>query len=286
MMHILEINPEAEPLKLTNNGELELFFLGVGSAFALKHFQSNLFIIKGDTHILVDFGMTGPMALEKTAGLEPTDVRLVLPTHSHADHVGGIECLGLMNRYVGQRIFGHPKTRMIITPEYQRILWDQTLRGGLEWNEEPTGDGRKLSMGDFFDIIVPRWKTHQPREIFEIEVGEIHLEMFRTTHIPEQSKNWEASFISYGLFINNRIFFSGDTKFDRALIELYADRSEIMFHDVQFFLGAVHAPLADLRTLSAGIKKKMHLHHYADTWAEQDIEGFAGFVQQGVRYIF
>lgn len=285
-MHVLTINPAVEPLKLTNNGKLELFFLGVGSAFAAKNYQSNLLIIKGETHILVDFGMTGPTALEKTAGLKPTDIRIVLPTHSHADHVGGIECLGLMNRYVGQRFMKHPKTQMIITPEYQRILWDQTLRGGMEWNEDPKGDGRKLSMGDFFDIIVPKWKTHQPREIFEIEVGDIRLEMFRTTHIPEQSVNWEASFISYGLFIDGRIFFSGDTKFDPALIELYADRSEMMFHDVQFFPGAVHAPLANLHTLPGEIKSKMLLHHYADNYQDQNIEGFAGYAQQGVQYFF
>ncbi len=61
---------------------------------------------------------------------------------------------------------------------------------------------------------------------------------------------------------------SGDTRFDQDLIDLYAPRSEWMFHDVQFFPGAVHAPLNDLRTLPAEVKGKMLFIHYADNWQE------------------
>ena len=86
-----------EKLSLTNDGELELFFIGAGSAFAKTLRQTNFLIIKGDQHVMVDFGMTGPEALRDTTGLEPTDLRVLLPTHSHADHVGGLPtvCLKL-----------------------------------------------------------------------------------------------------------------------------------------------------------------------------------------------
>ena len=90
-------------LSLKNNGKLEIFFIGTGSAFAKAFNQNNFLIIKGNTHIMVDFGMTGPRALYQTAGLEVTDIEAVLPTHSHADHVGGIEALALTN--VTQRLF-------------------------------------------------------------------------------------------------------------------------------------------------------------------------------------
>ena len=272
-----------KPLALKRD-DLQIVFLGTGSAFAEELNQTNFFIIKGDTHILVDFGMTGPAALKGT-GLKPTDIETVLPTHSHADHVGGIECLGLMNRYVGQKFLKKPKLKMIITEEYQRILWDRTLRGGLEDNENPEGRGQKLGFVDFFDVIRPKWKTHQPRETFEVDHGSIHLELFRTMHIPEQSVNWEESFISYGVFIDERIFISGDTRFDPELIDLYKD-AEVMFHDVQFFPGAVHAPLEDLRTLPKEIKEKMYLIHYADNWHEQNFDGFAGWAEELVGYNF
>lgn len=271
---------------LRNGGELEIFFIGTGSAFAATMNQTNFLIVKGNTHVMVDFGMTAPQALRQVAGLQSTDIELVLPTHSHADHVGGLECLALMNRYVGRRFMNKPKISMIIADEYQRVLWDYTLRGGLEWNEKSLTEGHKLSFGDFFDVICPVWLTHQPREIFKIEVGGITIEMFRTKHIPEQAENWEASFVSYGLFIDDRVFISGDTRFDQQLIDMYAGRSEIMFHDVQFFPGAVHAFLGDLKNLFPEIRRKMLLMHYADNWPEQNIDGFAGWAEQGVRYIF
>jgi len=271
---------------LVNDGSLELVFIGVGSAFAQSHFQTNFLIIKGDKHIMVDFGSTGQRALWKTTGLKPTDIELILPTHSHSDHIGGIECLALMNRYVGQRFMSKPKLKMIVTDEYQRILWDYSLKGGLEWNEMDMENHHKLDFADFFDVIKPIWKTWQPRETFELDLGDLHLEIFRTKHIPEQAKNWEASFVSYGLFIDDKVFVSCDTRFDQDLIFQYHERSEIMFHDVQFFPGAVHASLAELKTLPYFVKDKMKLMHYADNWAQQDISEFRGWALQGVSYIF
>lgn len=272
-------------LNLSNSGKLELFFIGIGSAFAATMNQTNFLIIKGDTHIMVDFGMTGPRALFQTAGLGILDIEVIFPTHSHADHIGGLECLALLNRYAGQKIFGQPKkTNVIITEEYQRVLWDATLRGGLEKNEE--SGGRNLNFGDYFNAIRPKWKTHQPREIFEISIGSINLEIFRTKHIPDSAPSWETSFISYGLLVDGRVFISGDTRFDPELIEMYAPRAEIMFHDVQFFSEGVHAPLDKLKTLSAKIKEKMILIHYADNWNQQEINDFSGWARQGKSYIF
>ena len=280
--HILE----GEKLRLTNDGNLEICFIGVGSAFARTLNQTNFIIIKGDSHIMVDFGMTGPNALRQVTGLEPTDLEVILPTHSHADHVGGIECLGLMNRYVGIPFMKKSLLKMIINEEYQRILWENTLKGGMEWNEKDEETGQKLDFSDFFEVVRPTWKTHSPREIWEVDYDGIHIEMFRTKHIPNTAAGWESSFVSYGLFIDGHVFVSVDTRYDPDLLDLYADRSSIMFHDVQFFPGAVHAPLGDLHTQPDDRKKKMHLMHYADNWAEQDITGFAGWTEQGAIYGF
>jgi len=274
------------PLSLKNDGALELFFIGVGSAFASQHHQSNFIIIKGDHHIMVDFGMTGPTALAQTAGLKITDIEVLLPSHSHADHVGGIEAVALTNRYVGIPFLKKAKVKMVINEDYQRILWDRTLRGGLEYNEEEITHHRNLSFGDYFDVIRPLWLQQQPREIYAVDYGDIHLEIFRTKHVPDTAMGWQESFISYGVFIDGHVFVSIDTRFDRELIDLYADRSSVMFHDVQFFPGGVHSPVMELQTLPKEIKQKMHLMHYADNWENIDISDFAGWAQQGVRYIF
>jgi ribonuclease BN (tRNA processing enzyme) len=281
---------------IENDGDLDIAFLGVGSAFAKKHFQTAILIIKGTTHVLVDFGMDGPRALV-ALGLGMQDITNFLPTHSHSDHVGGVEALALHNRYVAQRFMSKPKLRCIATPEYQRILWDYTLRGGLEWNEEQPDGRRKLGFGDFFKIHTPTWKTSQPREIHDVYIGDLHLELFRTNHIPEQAPNWEASFVSYGLLIDDRVFYSSDSQFDKELIDIYSagqsqfetERRPVVehwFHDVQFFPGAVHAPLADLRTLGTSIKKNMTLMHYSDDYEKHDISEFAGWAKQWATYRF
>lgn len=293
-MKILAHHTPIGPNKIIeNDGQLDIHFLGVGSAFAQEHYQTSILITKRKTHVLVDFGMDGPRAL-KEAGLTMADILNFLPTHSHSDHVGGVETLALFNRYVAQRHMGKIKLNCIITPEYQRILWDYTLRGGLEWNEEQPDGRRRLSFGDFFNIITPRWKTSMPREIHTVKVGDLHLELFRTNHIPEQAPNWEASFVSYGLLIDGRVFYSSDSQFDEDLIKYYAGRfagsyivtPEHWFHDVQFFPGAVHAPLVDLMSLGSSVKEKMTLMHYSDTWKKEDISEFADWAQQGATYRF
>jgi ribonuclease BN (tRNA processing enzyme) len=281
-----EVLPADQKLALTNSEHLEMFWIGVGSAAAKKHAQSNFLIIKGDAHVLVDFGAVGPLALLQNARLRPTDIRALLPTHSHADHIGGIEELFLSWRYGAKKEKrGEVKPTCIINEHYQEVLWDRSLRGGLEWNEEG-GRGQLLAFTDYCDVLRPTWKTQQPREIWEIDFQGIRLELFRTKHVPETAASWQSSFVSYGLMIDDRILVSGDTRFDPDLLDLYADRAEVIFHDVQFFSGAVHTPLADLKTLPTKWKQKMHLYHYADNYEEQDIREFAGWTRQGLRYLF
>ncbi len=270
-------------LSLTNDGTLELCFIGTGSAFAKTLFQTNLFIIKGDTHILVDFGTTGSSALA-AVGIEPTDVGVLLPTHSHCDHVGGVELISLLNRYVGVRILNKPKLRMLINEEYQEILWNMTLRGGMEFNEV-NSDNTRLTFEDFYDITRPTLKSNDPREVWELNFNGIKLELFRTNHIPDDATSTKTAFITYGLFIDDRILFSGDTKFDPSLIELYGERAEYIFHDASLFPNPVHASLNELRTLPDHIKKKMYLMHYSDNWREVQVPDFAGYALQGMRYV-
>jgi ribonuclease BN (tRNA processing enzyme) len=283
-MGTIRILPPEQKLSLTNDGTLEIFFIGTGAAFAQQHFHTNFLIIKGETHLLVDFGTNGPIAFPATTGLPATDIEALLPTHSHFDHTGGIEYLALLNRYVGSSL-QRPKLKIIINEQYQRVLWEMTLRGGMEWNEV-NKEGERLSFEDFFDIVRPSIKTYEPREIWQVQFGDVHLEIFRTNHLPKQPYPWQQGFITYGIFIDNRIFVSGDTVFDPELIYLYADRAEWMFHDSQLFPNPVHASLQELRTLPEAIKKKMFLVHYPDNHEEHDVSDFAGWTEQGYRYIF
>ncbi len=274
-----------KPLSLKNEGKLEIMFIGTGTAFGKDLFNNNFIIVKGDTHLMVDLGMTGPIALKSVAGLDVSDIENVFITHSHADHIGGIEYLALFHRYVTNRLSDKNKLKMIISEEYQEILWNLSLRGGMEWNET-SSSGEKLVFEDYFEPIRPKVVSNSPRTTLEIDFEGIHLEIFGTNHIPENAKTQQQAFTTYGLFIDNRLMISGDTKFDTKLIKKYSDKSEIIFHDASFFPNPVHASVQELKTLNSEVKKKIYLMHYGDDWKNYDASDFGGLVKQGYRYIF
>ncbi len=275
--------PITQPLTLTNDGSLDIVFIGTGTAFARQLFQTNLLIIKGNSHVLVDFGMTGPQALT-SLGLSPLDIRTILPTHSHADHIGGLEYLTLVNRYMAIPA-GKPKLQMIVTDEYRPVLWDASLRGGLEYNEQ-NAEGTRLSFNDFYETFTPQLISTEPRSVFTIDFEGIHIELFHTNHIPGEAGTAKDAFITYGLLIDNRVFYSGDTKFDPDLIASYSDRAEVLFHDASRTPVQVHAWIENLRTLPEDVRRKMYLAHYQDDVSDSDAADFAGLAKQGVIYRF
>lgn len=272
------------PLTIRNDGQLWVFFLGCGSAFSRRHYQTNVLIVKGDDHLLVDCGTTCSRALAE-AGLSVLDIGNLVVTHSHADHIGGMEELMLMNRYVARK-----KPRLFITPGYERILWNQSLRGGAEMNERH--DGRGLGIVDFFDVARPRPLPGREREQHRFSVGGISIRLFRTRHYPEQATSWDDAMYSVGLVIDERVVLSGDTQFDADLIETVepAGGAEQIFQDAQFFTGGIHASLDELATLPGDVRRRMTLVHYGDNWEDQRERiaqlGFAGLARQSAIYEF
>ena len=85
--------------RLTNEGDSSLFFISAGSAFAKTLNQTNVRIIKGDDHLLIDCGSKCSQALQEYQ-IPIADVENYLITHSHADHIGGLEEVQLYGRYV------------------------------------------------------------------------------------------------------------------------------------------------------------------------------------------
>ncbi len=270
--------------ELKNDGQLWLYFLGCGSAFSKRNFQTNFLIVKGDSHLLVDCGATCSRALA-VGGLSILDIEHVAITHSHADHIGGLEEMILMNRYVARK-----KPSIYITPAYQRILWNQSLRGGAEMNERH--DGKGLTFEDYWNIRRPRRISGAVREAHRFSVGDINVRTFRTRHYPEQAQSWRDAMYSTGMVIDERIVLSGDTQFDADLIDDVepAGGAEHIFHDVQFFPGGIHASLDQLAGLPVAARRKTSLVHYGDNFENftdrvAELE-FAGFTRQGVIYEF
>ena len=275
---------ENRKLKLKNTGKLELFFVGIGSAFSKKHYQTALLIIKGKDHLLIDCGTKCTQALYELD--QPiTNIKNFLITHSHADHIGGLEEVALMGRYINKK-----KPKIIITETFQDILWNMSLKGGLAFNEDHAEN--ILGFRDFWNIIRPKPLKGYPRETYSAKIGKIDLKIARTKHIPDTAEDWSSSFWSCCVVIDNRILFTSDTKYDPDLIKKYDKRFnfEAIFHDCQFYTGGVHASLDELNQLPKRIKKKIFLSHYGDNWEDNKDKirkyGFAALADQHVYYVF
>ena len=278
-MKIREFDKE---LKLQNDGKLSLFFLGIGSAFSKVHYQNNLLIIKGNDSLLIDCGTVCPTAFYNYKS-NIMNVRNLLVTHSHADHIGGLEEAILMGRYVTK-----VKPNIVITDEYKICLWENSLKGGNAYCE--CNDGKFLEFEDFFEQIRPELISDTPRPLYQVKVGSIDIKLFRTMHMPDNALSWRDSHLSYGVVIDDRILFPSDTRFDLDMISWFYNKYpiEVIFHDCQFYTGGVHASYDELKRLPDGIKSKMYLCHYGDNYGNftPEKDGFAGFAQQGCYYDF
>ena len=260
-----------------------MYFLGTGSAFTKQNYQNNILLVKGTDHLVVDFGTLASRALAE-AGRSVTDLTNYFITHLHADHIGGLEEVMLVNRYVTRR-----KPTIYIGETFQDLLWQNSLRGGAEYNERHNGRG--LVFEDFWAIERPRARPDLPREGREFNVGSINVKTFRTRHYPEQAESWEDAFHSEGLLIDDRVLFTGDTQFDPELISAFDSRFSIetIFHDVQFFTGGIHAGLEEISSLPKQVRKRTLLMHYPDSWRDhQDAVRAAGFrfAERGKFYTF
>ncbi|MCJ8011320.1 MBL fold metallo-hydrolase [Paenibacillus sp. KQZ6P-2] len=242
---------------------LKLQMIGTGSAFARKYFNNNALLQDGDFTLLIDCGVTAPLALHQL-DKSFADVDAVLITHIHADHVGGLEELAFKMKFTF-----HRKIKLYIAESLTAILWEHSLKGGLYQAGEIT------SLEDLFEVcpLTP----HQPYSISE----HIQVELIPTEHIP--GKN------SYSLYFNDRFFYSSDMIFNPDLLQyLVKERScGKIFHDCQLEgRGEVHTTLEELMTLPEDIRKITYLMHYGDN--KNEFLGKIGemdFIEQGHIYL-
>lgn len=276
--------PIKTPLPLSNKGSLDLSFIGAGGAFSKKFYQNNILVVKGGSHLLVDCGTRTPEALARL-GLSVAQISNYLITHSHADHIGGLEEVMLVGRY-GL----HRKSTIVVTNKLAKILWSMSMRGGASFNEEQGGEYLKFE--DFWDQILPKPIRGADRELCEARVGDIAIRLFRTKHIPDSALGWSSSFPSYGVILDKRILFTSDTRYDpEMVVALDAEYGfEAIFHDCQLFTGGVHASLDEISGLPPAIKAKTRLMHYGDKIEEalpRVVElGFLGIAEQWKTYSF
>jgi ribonuclease BN (tRNA processing enzyme) len=241
--------------------DLQLIMIGTGSAFAKQYFNNNSLWITDRYTLLIDCGITAPMALHQL-GISIGDLDGVLITHLHGDHVGGLEEIAFQFQFR----FGR-KLQLFIPEKLAEPLWNHCLRAGME-------DAQHSSLEDYFDVHL--LKETEPHRIAD----GLTVEIVRTEHIAEK--------LSYSLIINRDIFYSADMKFAPDLLTRLDEERQLrlILHDCQLHgPGIVHASLEELRSLPEHIRRKAWLMHYDD-----DMETFIGqtggmrFIRQHQRY--
>lgn len=272
----------SDKIEFTNKGQLSLFYLGTGNAFSHDFFQTNVFVVKGNTHLLIDCGSLCPYVFDSVYHSDFSEIQNLIITHPHADHVGGVEELALAAKYKRKR-----KLNLVIPNDYKKKLWNHTLKGGIQYSEYGI-----MHFSDYFNQIKPELLQKVPFEIYNVDFENLNLKLYRTRHVTSRKNSLRQSQYSYGVIIDEKILFTGDTQFNKDQLDwiLSHYNIECIFHDCDV-LGkgaSVHTPYEMLKTLDVDVKKRMLLNHYNRDMEKVNPEqdGFLGFTKRAVYYDF
>jgi len=133
-------------------GQVTVQFLGCGDAFGSGgRFHTCFFVRSDSARFLIDCGASSLIAM-KRFGVDPALIDMILVTHLHADHFGGLPFVILEADLLGKRarpliIAGPPGTKRrlvdamdVMFPESSRV----TLRYPLEVVELTAEEPRAL----------------------------------------------------------------------------------------------------------------------------------------------
>ena len=180
------------------NSELTLTVIGSGDAFSSGGRLNTCFHVQSASgQFLIDCGATVLSGLKKQ-GLKVQDIDVILITHFHGDHYGGLPFFLL--DYARQA----PERRLtIVSPpgaqERVQQLLDLLYPGSLS-----------------LDQLNVEWIGYEPHEV--VRTGYLTVETFPVIHVPASIPN------GFRITLDDKIIsYSGDTEWTPALVEIARD---------------------------------------------------------------
>ncbi len=253
---------------------MKLLFLGSGSAFTVgaDNYQSNLLLVDPEQHkLLIDCGSDIRFSLTE-AGFSYQDITDIYISHLHADHVGGMEYIGLTTLFHPEC----PKPRLYGSKDVLSEIWERSLSGGMR-----SLGGDIADLQTFFDVRkIDRHNSFTWRSL--------EFQLVRVIHV----RNSYHVMPSYGLFFTVegvKVLITTDTQLRLEENGHYYEEADAIFHDCETapWPTSVHATYPELCELPAALRRKMWLYGYQPgPLPNAKADGFQGFVKRGHCFEF
>jgi ribonuclease BN (tRNA processing enzyme) len=212
-----------------------LHFLGVGAAHAVELGSSAVVLERdGDPMLLID---CGPDTLDRYVAAYGAPPRAVFITHTHMDHVAGLERL-FFKLWFDERLRGTTKffVHAALLPWLQMRVADYPgalAEGGVNYWEAfrllPCTRGFWLD-GLWFDVFATRH------------------------HVPGTS---------YGIALAGCFAYTGDTRPIPEILGQYAGGQELIAHDCSLMGNPSHTGIDDIeREYDQSLRSRLLLYHY------------------------
>jgi phosphoribosyl 1,2-cyclic phosphodiesterase len=214
---------------------LALRFLGVGSAQAVELGSSGAVLERdGAPMLLID---CGPETLTRYESVYATMPRAIYITHTHMDHVGGLERL------------------------FYRAYFDPSLKGSIKiYAQAALVTHLQNRVADYPDVIAEGGANFWDAFVLvPCSRGFWHdglwFDVFPTRH--------HAPMTSFGLALRGSFAWTGDTRPVPEMLAQYAPSPAVIAHDCALHGNPSHTGVDDVeREYHDDIRKRLMLYHY------------------------